>query len=67
NKGGKLPSHLKIKYMTQVGHRPPSFMIFVNNKKIVSQNHCNYIENQIIETFGLHGVQMNLIFKDRRE
>jgi GTPase len=67
NKQGKLPSHLKVKYMTQVGKTPPVFMIFVNNKKIVTENHYNYIINELIETFGLHGVQIELVIKDNKE
>ncbi|MBN1493389.1 MAG: ribosome biogenesis GTPase Der, partial [Candidatus Omnitrophica bacterium] len=64
NNDGTLPSHLKIKYMTQIGHKPPSFMAFVNSKKIVTDNHYHHIINQVVETFDLNGVQINLIIKE---
>ncbi len=66
NKRGKLPSNLKIKYMAQVDKMPPTFMMYVNNKKIVTDNHYNYIINELIETFELHGVQIQLIVKDNK-
>ena len=62
---GKLPSHCSLKYITQTGTRPPSFVIFVNNKKHLKENHMNFIRNQLIEQYSLHGVQVDLTFRTR--
>ncbi|MBR5506467.1 MAG: ribosome biogenesis GTPase Der, partial [Clostridia bacterium] len=46
---------LKIYYITQTGVRPPTFVLFVNNKELAHFSYVRYIENQIRGVFGLEG------------
>ena len=43
---------LKIFYMTQVSVKPPTFVIFVNNKELMHFSYTRYLENKIRDTFG---------------
>src|SRR5699024_5862117 len=43
---------LKIFYMTQIGVRPPTFVIFVNDRELMHFSYTRYIENKIREAFG---------------
>ena len=44
--------HLKIFYMTQISVKPPTFVVFVNDKKLMHYSYTRYIENQIRNAFG---------------
>ncbi len=46
---------LKIKYATQMGIRPPKFLLFVNNPKLMYASYQKYLENKFYETFGFEG------------
>ena len=46
---------LKLFYMTQVSIKPPTFVIFVNDKKLMHFSYERYIENKIRDTFGFAG------------
>ena len=57
---------LKIFYMTQVGVRPPTFVIFVNDKELMHFSYTRYIENQIRQTFGFKGTPLRFIIRERK-
>ena len=46
---------LKIYYMTQVAVKPPTFVIFVNDKELMHFSYTRYLENQIRNAFGFKG------------
>jgi len=56
---------LKIKYITQTGVKPPRFLLFVNNPKLMYTSYHRYLENKFYETFGFEGspVVINLAKK----
>ena len=56
---------LKIYYMTQIGVKPPTFVIFVNDKKLMHYSYTRYIENQIRENFGFNGTPVQFIIRER--
>ncbi len=56
---------LKIYYMTQVGIRPPHFVIFCNDAQLFHFSYQRYIENQIRNTFGLEGTPMVLTVRQK--
>ena len=58
---------LKIFYMTQVGVRPPTFVIFVNDKELMHFSYVRYLENKIRESFGFHGTPLKFIIRERKE
>ena len=58
---------LKIFYITQVSVKPPAFVIFVNDKKLMHFSYTRYIENQIRETFGFRGTPLRFIIRERKE
>lgn len=58
---------LKLFYMTQVGVKPPTFVIFVNDKELMHFSYTRYIENQIRETFGFKGTPLKFIIRERGE
>lgn len=57
---------LKIFYMTQVGVRPPTFVIFVNDKELMHFSYTRYIENKIREAFGFKGTPLKFIIRERK-
>ena len=58
---------LKIFYMTQVGVRPPTFVIFVNDKELMHFSYTRYLENKIREAFGFRGTSLKFIVRQRGE
>ena len=58
---------LKIYYATQAGSAPPTFIIFINDKKLLSQSYERYIENKLRETFGFTGTPIRIIARERGE
>lgn len=58
---------LKIFYMTQVSTRPPTFVIFVNDKELMHFSYQRYIENKIREAFGFRGTPLRFIIRERKE
>ena len=56
---------LKIMYMTQATTKPPTFVLFVNDKELAHFSYIRYIENQIRETFGLEGTPIKFIVRER--
>lgn len=58
---------LKLFYMTEVSVKPPTFVIFVNDKELMHFSYTRYIENQIRETFGFRGTPLKFIIRERGE
>ena len=58
---------LKLFYITQVSVKPPTFVIFVNDKEMMHFSYTRYIENQIRETFGFKGTPLHFIIRERKE
>lgn len=58
---------LKIYYMTQVSVKPPTFVIFVNNKELMHFSYTRYLENKIRDTFGFRGTALKFIIRERSE
>jgi GTP-binding protein len=56
---------LKIYYMTQVSTRPPTFVIFVNNKAIMHFSYLRYIENHLRKQFGFKGTPIHMIVREK--
>ena len=56
---------LKCYYMTQVGVAPPTFVLFVNDKKLMHFSYERYIENQIRTAFGFKGTAIRIITRER--
>lgn len=57
---------LKIYYATQVGDKPPTFIMFVNNPKLVHFSYKRYLENQLRETFDFTGTPIRIFFRERK-
>ena len=58
---------LKIYYMTQVGVKPPHFVIFCNDKKLFHFSYQRYLENQLRSVFGLEGTPIVLTIRQKGE
>ena len=58
---------LKIFYMTQVAVRPPTFVIFVNDKELMHFSYTRYLENRIRDAFGFGGTPLKFIVRERGE
>lgn len=58
---------LRIYYITQVSVKPPTFVMFINDKKLMHFSYTRYIENQIRNTFGFKGTPIHFIARERKE
>ncbi|MEZ3506245.1 MAG: ribosome biogenesis GTPase Der [Lachnospiraceae bacterium] len=58
---------LRLYYITQVSVKPPTFVIFVNDKELMHFSYTRYLENQIRETFGFLGTPLRFIIRERKE
>ena len=58
---------LKIYYMTQVGVKPPHFVVFCNDAKLFHFSYQRYLENQIRATFGLEGTPVKLTVRQKSD
>lgn len=58
---------LKLYYITQVSVKPPTFVIFVNDKELMHFSYTRYIENRIRESFGFRGTPLKFIIRERKE
>ena len=53
--------------MTQVSVKPPTFVIFVNSKKLMHFSYTRYLENKIREAFGFSGTPLKFFVRERKE
>lgn len=58
---------LRLYYITQAAVKPPTFVIFVNDRELMHFSYTRYIENQIRETFGFRGTPLKFIIRERNE
>ena len=58
---------LKIYYMTQVSVKPPTFVVFVNDKELMHFSYTRYLENKVREAFGFRGTSLKFIIRERKE
>lgn len=58
---------LRLYYITQVSVKPPTFVIFVNDKELMHFSYTRYIENRIREAFGFRGTPLRFIIRERKE
>ncbi len=58
---------LKIYYTTQVSVKPPTFVIFVNDKQLMHFSYTRYLENKIRDTFGFKGTSLKFVIRERKE
>lgn len=58
---------LRLYYITQASVKPPTFVIFVNDKELMHFSYTRYIENQIRQTFGFKGTPLRFIIRERKE
>lgn len=58
---------LKLYYITQVAVKPPSFVIFVNDKELMHFSYTRYLENKIREAFGFRGTSLKFFIRERKE
>ena len=65
------PAHagrqLKIFYGTQVRSDPPTFMIYVNDPKLMHFTYKRFLENRLREEYGFVGTPIRIVTKGRRE
>ncbi len=57
---------LKLYYITQVAVKPPTFVIFVNDKKLMHFSYIRYLENRIREAFGFQGTSLKFFIRERK-
>ena len=58
---------LKLYYITQVAVKPPTFVVFVNDKELMHFSYTRYLENQIRSAFGFRGTSLKFITRERKE
>ncbi|MBR5337264.1 MAG: ribosome biogenesis GTPase Der [Lachnospiraceae bacterium] len=57
---------LRIYYTTQVSVKPPTFVIFVNNKELMHFSYLRYLENRVREAFGFSGTPLRFFVRERK-
>ena len=58
---------LKVLYMTQVSTKPPTFAVFVNDKKLFHFSYERYIVNKLRQEFTFRGTPIRIIVRERKE
>ncbi len=58
---------LKLYYITQVSVKPPTFVVFVNDKQLMHFSYMRYLENKIRDTFGFKGTALKFIVRERKD
>ena len=56
---------LKLFYATQVNSKPPTFLLFVNRKELLSDNYTRYLIGVLRKSFGFEGCHIRLVAKPR--
>ena len=57
--------HIKIKYITQLPTKTPTFAFFCNFPKYIKNPYVRYLENRMRENFGFDGVPIKLVFREK--
>ncbi|WP_339062693.1 ribosome biogenesis GTPase Der [Tepidibacillus marianensis] len=58
---------LKVKYVTQVTVKPPTFVIFVNDKELMHFSYERFLENRLREAFDFDGTPLRLFVREKEE
>jgi GTP-binding protein len=58
---------LRVYYATQVSVKPPTFVLFVNDTRLMHFSYTRYLENKIREAFGFDGTPIHFIIRDKKE
>ena len=58
---------LRLYYITQAAVKPPTFVIFVNDKELMHFSYTRYIENKIRDAFGFKGTPLKFIIRERKD
>lgn len=58
---------LKIFYTTQAGVKPPTFVVFVNDKELMHFSYTRYLENKLREAFGFRGTSIKFVIRERKD
>ncbi len=58
---------LRLYYITQVSVKPPTFVVFVNDKELMHFSYTRYLENRIRDAFGFKGTALKFIIRERKE
>lgn len=58
---------LRIYYATQASINPPTFLLFCNEPRLISEHYKRYLDNKIREAFGFAGTPLRLVFRPRRD
>lgn len=58
---------LKVYYVTQVSVKPPTFVVFVNDRELMHFSYQRYLENQLREAFGFKGTPIHFIIRERKD
>ena len=58
---------LKIMYVTQASTEPPTFILFVNDEKLLKDHYKRYLENKLREAFGFFGTPIRIAIRERSE
>ncbi|MBU5677321.1 ribosome biogenesis GTPase Der [Alkaliphilus sp. MSJ-5] len=56
---------LKVFYATQASVKPPTFILFVNDKELMHFSYLRYLENKIRENFGFEGTPIRFILRQK--
>ena len=57
---------LKLYYMAQVAVKPPTFVVFVNDKELMHFSYTRYLENKIRDAFGFKGTSLKFLIRERK-
>lgn len=57
----------KIYYMTQVGIKPPTFVLFTNNANLIHFSYVRFIENRLRESFGFEGSPIRIVVRSKKD
>ncbi len=58
---------LKVFYTTQVKVQPPTFVLFINDDKLLKDNYVKYLENKLREAFGFYGTPIKITAREKGE
>ena len=58
---------LKLYYITQVSVKPPTFVVFVNDRQLMHFSYTRYLENKIRDAFGFKGTSLKFIIRERKD
>ena len=58
---------LKLYYITQVSVKPPTFVVFINDRQLMHFSYTRYIENKVRDAFGFRGTSLKFIIRERGE